>query len=73
MSEHAEVDRAARARPVRPLARARRPCPEQAHWGRKRDMEAITKPSAEQVERELGELLDQETFEPPAASTARRT
>ena len=29
-------------------------------------MEASTKPSAEQVERELGELLDQETFEPPA-------
>ena len=29
-------------------------------------MEASTKPSAEQVERELAELLDQETFEPPA-------
>src|SRR3954469_15271081 len=29
-------------------------------------MEASTKPSAEQVERELGELLDQETFEPPS-------
>ena len=28
-------------------------------------MEASTKPSAEQVEREIGELLDQETFEPP--------
>ena len=28
-------------------------------------MEASTKPSAEQVERDLGELLDQETFEPP--------
>jgi acetyl-CoA synthetase len=30
-------------------------------------MEAITKPSAEQVERDLAELLDQEIFEPPAA------
>ena len=29
-------------------------------------MEASTKPSAEQIERELAELLDQETFEPPA-------
>jgi acetyl-CoA synthetase len=29
-------------------------------------LEATTKPSAEQIERELGELLDQETFEPPA-------
>jgi acetyl-CoA synthetase len=29
-------------------------------------MEATTKPSAEQVEREIAELLDQETFEPPA-------
>ena len=29
-------------------------------------MEATTKPSSEQVERELGELLDQETFDPPA-------
>jgi acetyl-CoA synthetase len=29
-------------------------------------MEATTKPSAEQIERELGELLHQETFEPPA-------
>ena len=29
-------------------------------------MEASTKPSADQVEREIGELLDQETFEPPA-------
>src|SRR5215208_2903179 len=29
-------------------------------------MEATTKPSAEQVEREIGDLLDQETFEPPA-------
>jgi acetyl-CoA synthetase len=28
-------------------------------------MEATTKPSAEQIERELGELLDQDTFEPP--------
>jgi acetyl-CoA synthetase len=28
-------------------------------------MEATTKPSAEQIERELGELLDQERFEPP--------
>jgi acetyl-CoA synthetase len=30
-------------------------------------MEATTKASAEQIERELGELLDQEVFEPPAA------
>jgi acetyl-CoA synthetase len=30
-------------------------------------MEATTKPSAEQIERELAELLDQDTFEPPAA------
>ena len=29
-------------------------------------MEASTKPSAQQVERALAELLDQETFEPPA-------
>jgi len=29
-------------------------------------MEATTKPSAEQIERELDELLDQEVFEPPA-------
>jgi acetyl-CoA synthetase len=29
-------------------------------------MEATTKPSAEQIERELAELLDKETFEPPA-------
>jgi acetyl-CoA synthetase len=29
-------------------------------------MEAITKPSSEQVEREIAELLDQETFEAPA-------
>jgi hypothetical protein len=29
-------------------------------------MEATTKPSSEQVEREIAELLDQETFEPPA-------
>ena len=29
-------------------------------------MEASTKPSAEQVERELGELLDQATFETPS-------
>jgi acetyl-CoA synthetase len=29
-------------------------------------MEATTKPSSEQVEKEIGELLDQETFEPPA-------
>jgi acetyl-CoA synthetase len=29
-------------------------------------MEATTKPSAEQIERELGELLDQETFETPS-------
>jgi acetyl-CoA synthetase len=29
-------------------------------------MEASTKPSADQIERELGELLDQATFEPPA-------
>jgi acetyl-CoA synthetase len=29
-------------------------------------MEATTKPSPEQIERELTELLDQETFEPPA-------
>jgi len=29
-------------------------------------MEATTKPSAEQIERELTELLDRETFEPPA-------
>jgi acetyl-CoA synthetase len=28
-------------------------------------MEATTKPSAEQIERELGELIDQEIFEPP--------
>jgi acetyl-CoA synthetase len=28
-------------------------------------MEASTKPSADQVEREIGELLDQPTFEPP--------
>jgi acetyl-CoA synthetase len=28
-------------------------------------MEATTKPSSEQIEREIGELLDQETFEPP--------
>ena len=30
-------------------------------------MEATTKPSAEQLERELGELLDRPLFEPPAA------
>jgi acetyl-CoA synthetase len=30
-------------------------------------MEATTKPSADQIERELAELLDQEVFEPPAA------
>jgi acetyl-CoA synthetase len=30
-------------------------------------MEATTKPSAEQIERELAELLEKETFEPPAA------
>jgi acetyl-CoA synthetase len=30
-------------------------------------MEATTMPSAEQIEREIGELLDQEIFEPPAA------
>jgi acetyl-CoA synthetase len=30
-------------------------------------MEATTKPSADQIERELAELLDQDTFEPPAA------
>jgi acetyl-CoA synthetase len=30
-------------------------------------MEATTKPSAEQIERELAEILDQEIFEPPAA------
>jgi acetyl-CoA synthetase len=30
-------------------------------------MEAITKPSADQIERELTRLLDRETFEPPAA------
>ena len=29
-------------------------------------MEATTKPSGEQVEKEIGELLDQETFDPPA-------
>src|SRR5687767_8251834 len=29
-------------------------------------MEATTKPSSEQVEREIGELLDQETFDSPA-------
>jgi acetyl-CoA synthetase len=29
-------------------------------------LEATTKPSSEQIERELAELLDQETFEPPA-------
>jgi acetyl-CoA synthetase len=29
-------------------------------------MEATTKPSSEQVEKEIGELLDQETYEPPA-------
>jgi acetyl-CoA synthetase len=29
-------------------------------------MEATTKPSADQIERELTELLDRETFEPPA-------
>jgi acetyl-CoA synthetase len=29
-------------------------------------MEATTKPSAEQVERELGELLDKDVFEPPS-------
>src|ERR671916_54169 len=29
-------------------------------------MEASTKPSPEQIERELGELLDQETFETPS-------
>jgi acetyl-CoA synthetase len=29
-------------------------------------MEATTKPSADQIERDLAELLDQETFEPPA-------
>jgi acetyl-CoA synthetase len=29
-------------------------------------MEATTKPSAEQIERELAELLEQETFQPPA-------
>jgi acetyl-CoA synthetase len=28
-------------------------------------MEATTKPSAEEIEREIGELLDRETFEPP--------
>jgi acetyl-CoA synthetase len=30
-------------------------------------MEATTKPSPDQIERELAELLEQETFEPPAA------
>jgi acetyl-CoA synthetase len=30
-------------------------------------MEATTKPTADQIERELAELLDQEVFEPPAA------
>ena len=29
-------------------------------------MEASTKPSVEQIEREIGDLLDQEIFEPPA-------
>src|SRR5918992_449815 len=29
-------------------------------------MEATTKPSSEQVEKEIGELLDQETFDSPA-------
>ena len=57
---------AARARPVRALARAGRPCSTSGRSGRKRAMEATTKPSAEQVEREIGELLDQERFDPPA-------
>jgi acetyl-CoA synthetase len=30
-------------------------------------LEATTKPSSEQIEREIGELLDQEIFEPPAS------
>src|SRR5829696_1940367 len=34
-------------------------------------MEATTKPSADQIERELDELLDKETFEPPAAFRER--
>jgi acetyl-CoA synthetase len=34
-------------------------------------MEATTKPSAEQVERELAELLDREIFEPPAGFRER--
>jgi acetyl-CoA synthetase len=34
-------------------------------------MEATTRPSAEQVEREIGELLDRETFEPPAEFVQR--
>jgi acetyl-CoA synthetase len=34
-------------------------------------MEATTKPSPEQLERELGELLDQERFEPPAGFRER--
>ena len=29
-------------------------------------MEASTKPSSEQIEKEIGELLDQETFDPPS-------
>ena len=34
-------------------------------------MEATTKPSADQIERELAELLDQEIFEPPAEFAAK--
>ena len=34
-------------------------------------MEGSTKASAEQVEQELGELLEQERFEPPAAFRAK--
>ncbi len=33
--------------------------------GKKIGMEASTKPSSDQIEKEIGELLDQETFDPP--------
>ena len=35
-------------------------------------MEGTTKASADQLERELGELLDQETFDRPRISSATR-
>jgi acetyl-CoA synthetase len=34
---------------------------------KEKEMEATTKPTTDQIQRELGDLLDRETFEPPAA------